>query len=95
MHLFFLTLIGATAGLVISVRCKVFVLICSIFCAWGLIAVGSAMGQVETGFAEFALSALIVAVALQFGYVAGVVIQAFWTPNPKTTGVSKPAITRR
>jgi hypothetical protein len=78
MDLFLVFLIGSAAGLVFSVQYRVIALAGGTLCAWGLIAVGSTINQSERGFLDTVLSAAVVAAALQFGYVAGLVFQTIW-----------------
>jgi hypothetical protein len=78
MHLFLVFLIGLAAGLVFSVRYRVVALAGGILCAWGLIAFSSTISQSGRGFLDTVLSAAVVAVALQFGYMAGLVFQTIW-----------------
>ena len=94
MHLFLIFLIGSAAGLVFSVQYRVIALAGGTFCAWGLIAVSNTINQSERGFLDTALSAVVVAAALQFGYVAGLIFQTVWASRATKTDTD-PAMTRR
>jgi hypothetical protein len=94
MHLFLVFLLGCAAGVVFSVQYKVAGLVGSILCAWTFIAFSSAFNQSERGFLDTALSAVVVAAALQFGYVAGLIFQTVWASRA-TKSDTDPAMTRR
>lgn len=94
MHLFLVFLIGSAAGLVFSLQYKVVALAGAILCAWGLIAFSSAINQSDRGFLDTVLSATVVAAALQFGYVAGLIFQTIWASRA-TKSDTDAAMTRR
>ena len=91
LHLLLVFLIGFAAGVLLSVQQKVAVLIFFIFCACGLVVVSTA----TRGLAEVALSLLIVTIAMQVGYMAGLFLQAIWPTGRATKNDTDPAITRR
>jgi hypothetical protein len=94
MHLFLVFLIGFAAGLVFSVRYRVVALAGGILCAWGLIAVSGMISHSGREFLDMVFSAAVVAVALQFGYVAGLVFQTIWASRA-TKSDTESSLTRR
>jgi hypothetical protein len=99
MHLFLVFLVGFAAGLVFSVQYRVVALAGGILCAWGLIAFSSTITQSERGLLDTLFSAAVVAVALQFGYVAGLVFQTILasraTKSDTTKSDTESSLTRR
>jgi hypothetical protein len=94
MHLFLVFLIGFAAGLVFSVQYRVVALAGGILCAWGLIALSSTISEAERGILDTVFSAAVVAVALQVGYLAGLIFQAIWASRA-TKSDTESSMTRR
>jgi hypothetical protein len=94
MHLFLVFLVGFAAGLVFSVQYRVVALAGGILCAWGLIAVSGTISHSGRELLDIVFSAAVVAVALQFGYVAGLVFQTIWASRA-TKSDTESSLTRR
>ena len=87
LSLFFYTMLG-----VVLAMCGFRVLVLPVLsvCAWTLLVLGHLIGRPEMGIVEFGFWMVALAVTIQLGFFAGVLIRAYWTPEADAAHASKP-----